>query len=213
MSGREAGMAANNPQTLKIVSLILKLCAMIPALIGLGLLLGAGFTGKNRYTIVKAWPTADAEVTRSELARHQEKFGNNANPTTVYQALIDLRYSVGGKEYTSPTGTNYSTSDYAEIKGKVDAFAPGTHHPIRYNPANPSDIRRDAGFTLGFFLAPIILLVTGTMFGGGGVVLFWAGWAVGRAKVQCPSCGHWVSQARSSCPDCGALLPHRHVPT
>jgi hypothetical protein len=199
-------MATNNPQALKIVSLILKLFAALPLLMGLGLLIGAWFTGNRQYTILKKWPTVDAEVARSELTHHQHKFAHDASSTTVYQAQIDFRYTVGGKEYTSPTGSDYSTSDYAEMRGKVDTYAPGTHHTIRYNPANPNEIRYDAGFTFGFFLAPLIFLGTGLISAGGGAVLFFAGWAVGRAKVRCPSCGAMVRRNEASCPQCGAAL-------
>jgi len=177
-------MATNNAKTLKIISVILKLCAVIPLLIGLGLLAGGCYMGNRQYTIVKKWPTTDAEVTLSAVASHQTEFSNDAHSTTVYQAFIDFRYTVDGKEYTSPTGRGYSTSDYAEIKGKVDQFAPGTHHPIRYNPANPDDIRNDAGFTFEFFMAPLILLGSGLMAAFGGVALFGIGWVVGRAKGQ-----------------------------
>jgi hypothetical protein len=199
-------MATNNPQALKIVSLILKLIGALPLLIGLGLLAGACFFLNRQYTILEKWPSVDAEVARSELTHHQSTSANDASSTTVYEAHIDFRYIVGGKQYTSPTGSDYSTSSYAEMKGKVDTYAPGTHHAIRYNPANPNDIRYDAGFTFGFFLAPLILGVVGLMFTAAGVALFFAGWAIGRAKVLCPSCGAMVRWREQGCPNCGAAL-------
>ena len=199
-------MATNNPQALKIVSLFLKLFGAIPLLIGLGLLFGAWFTGNRQHNILKNWPTVDAEVARSELTRRQERSANDTHSTTVYQAQIDFRYTAGGKQYTSPAGSDYSTSDYAEMKQKVDTYAPGTHHAIRYNPANPNDIRFDAGFTFGFFLAPLIFLGVGLMSTAAGVGLFFAGWAVGRAKVRCPACGAMGRRTEQSCPSCGAAL-------
>jgi hypothetical protein len=199
-------MAANNPQALKIVSLILKLIGSIPLLIGLGLIVGACFFGNHQYTILKTWPTVDAEVAGSALATRQEKSANSASSTTMYQAHIDFRYEVGGKVYTSPAGSDYSTSDYAEMKQKVDTYAPGTHHPIRYNPANPNDIRYDAGYTFGFFLGPLILLGVGLGFTGAGASLFLLGWVLGRVKIRCPACGAMVRRTESSCPNCGAGL-------
>lgn len=50
---REARMGTHNPQTLKIVSFPLKLFAVLPLLIGLGLLAGAGFAVHHQYTILK----------------------------------------------------------------------------------------------------------------------------------------------------------------
>ena len=41
------------------------------------------------------------------------------------------------------------------------AYAPGTRHIIRYNPANPNDIRYNMDDTIVFFLTPILLGVFG----------------------------------------------------
>jgi hypothetical protein len=197
-------MAANNPQALKIISLLIKLFGVLPLLLGLGLLTGAYFLGSHRYTIVKKWPTVDAEVTHSEVTHHQETIGTHNRLTTVYQAQIDFRYTLGGKSYTSPTGSDYSTSNFAEMKLKVDTYAPGTHHPIRYNPENPNDISYDAGFTFGFFLAPLVLGIVGLGFTLVGAAVFYGGMALGRAKVRCPSCGEMFRYTEPVCPNCGA---------
>jgi hypothetical protein len=199
-------MATNNPQALRVVSVILKLFGVIPLLIGLGFLAGAWFIASHQYTILKKWPTVDAEVARSELRHHQETIGKNNTRSTVYQAQIEFRYAVGGKQYTTPAGSNYSTSNYAEMAQKVDTYAPGTHHPIRYNPANPNDICFDAGFTFGFFLVPLIFGGVGLVFTLIGAAVFFAGWAIGKAKVRCPSCGAMVRRTEPSCPLCGAAL-------
>lgn len=199
-------MPTNNPQGLRILSLILKLFGVLPLLIGLGLLAGGWFTGSHQYTILKKWPTVDAEVARSELASHQRKFANDASPTTVYQAKIDFRYTVGGKQYTTPAGSDYSSSSYAEMKQKVDTYAPGTHHAIRYNPTNPNDIRFDAAFTIGFFMGPLILAGTGLGFAATGAALFFIGWVIGKVKLRCPSCGAMVRRTEPSCPGCGTAL-------
>ena len=199
-------MAASNPQALRVVSVVLKVFGAVPLLIGLGLLTGAGFTGVHRYNVLTKWPTVDAVVARSELASHQTTFANDTSPTTVYEAHIDFQYSVGGKDYTSPTGANYATSSYATMKQKVDTYAPGTHHPIRYNPSNPNDIRYDAGYTFGFFLTPLILGGVGLMFTAIGAGLFLLGRIIGNPKVRCPSCGQMVGRAEASCPNCGAGL-------
>jgi len=199
-------MAANNPQVLRVVSVILMVFGAIPLLIGLGSLAGAGFAGSHQYTILKKWPTVDAEVARSELSHHQETFGKSHTPTTVYQAQIEFRYAVNGNQYTTPAASNFSTSNYAEMKQKVDTYAPGTHHPIRYNPANPNDISYDAGFTFGFFLGPLIFGIVGLGFTTLGAAVFYGGWAIGRAKARCPSCGAMVRRTEPSCPNCGTAL-------
>lgn len=59
------------------------------------------------------------------------------------------------------------------MKRKVDAYASGTRHPIRYNPADPNDMRFDVGYNFSFFFLPGLLGLMGLIFGGLGVgVLF-----------------------------------------
>jgi hypothetical protein len=198
-------MAANNPQTVKILSLILKLIGALPLLIGLGLLVGAGFYAKHQSTILNKWPTVDAEVVRSDLASHWSQSTHGGN-MRVYQALIDFRYTVAGKAYAASAGSDYSTSSRAEMQQKVDTYAPGTHHPIRYNPANPYDIRYDAGLTFGFFLGPFVLAVSGLMACAVGAVFFLFGWAIGGAKVRCSACGQLAPATEAICPNCRAAL-------
>lgn len=124
----------------------------------------------------------------------------------VYEANVEFRYTVGGKSYTAQAGSDYSTSDYAEMKQKVKTYAPGTHHPIRYNPGNPSDISYDAGFTIGFFLVPLIVSGAGLIAVSTGVVLFLIGWGMGEATVRCTSCGQVVMRSEKVCPKCGAAF-------
>ncbi len=201
-------MATNDPQTLKLLSWGLKLFGAIPLVIGLAVLTGACFTGHRRYTIISKWPTADAEVVRSELAQHQHLFMHDARPRTVYQARIHFRYTVNGREYTIPTGTSYSSTDYAEMRGKVDAYAAGSHHPIRYNPAHPNDMRYDAGYTLGFFITPLILLGIGLPTAAVGILLIAAGRKIGKSQSRaCPSCRAAMDPADLYCPACGAPRP------
>ena len=199
-------MPNNQPQVARVFSVLLKLFGAVPFLVGVGLLAGGWFSAKLQYTIVKHWPTVDAVVMRSLLVSHQERMGRHNRLTTLYQAQIDFRYSVGDKWYTSPAGSEYSSSDYAEMKRRVEANAPGTHHSIRYDPANPRAIRYDAGYTFTFFMAPLIFLVAGLLSTTIGVVFFLAGRAIGKVKLQCPSCGKRVSTREQTCPYCGTLL-------
>jgi hypothetical protein len=199
-------MATNNPQTVKIVALLFKLVGVLPFLVGLGLFAGAAFTANRQYTIINKWPTVDAQVARSELASHRHTFAHDSSPTTVYQAQIDFQYTLGGKPYTTPCGRDYSTSDYAEMKRKVDAYAPGSHHAIRYNPTNPNDVRYDAAYTFGFFLTPLILGGAALMTASAGAVMFLIGWFLGRTIVRCPSCNQMVGRTGLNCPNCGAPL-------
>ena len=74
----------------------------------------------------------------------------------MYQAEIEFRYTIDGKPFETPSRSDYSTSDYEAMKRIAAAYSPGTRHMVRYNPTNPNDIRMNAGYNFGFFLAPII---------------------------------------------------------
>jgi Protein of unknown function (DUF3592) len=201
-------VAALNSKGLKIVSLVVKLFAAFPLLIGLAFLAGAAYSAYGRYNILKHWPSVDAQVTQSRLASHQEIVNgkNGSSTTTVYTPQIEFRYALDGKEYTTPANASYSSNNYADMKQKVDIYAAGTRHAIRYNPANPNDIRYDVAASFDYYMMPVI-------FGGVGLVafliglgLFLLGRAMGSAKVRCPSCGEKVTGTESTCPLCGAPL-------
>ncbi len=196
-------MAAGNPQTLKLVSVILKFIGSIPLLIGLCFFAGAAYSCNRQYTILTKWPTVDAQVTQSELLSHWTTFRHSGR-TRVYQAHIAFQYTVDGKPYLASVGSDYSSSDRAEMQRKVDAYAPGTRHPIRYNPDKPSDARYDAAYSFGFFLTPLILIGVGLSFAGFGAMMFFMSWAIGRRR--CPFCGASLKGNQQNCGKCGSAL-------
>jgi hypothetical protein len=182
---------------------VLRLVGGIFTGVGLLLLAFGGWVGNRQYTILKHWPTVNALVTRSQVTHHESTSQNSR--TTMYQAEIEFHYTVNGKEYTTPSASPYSTSSYAEMKRKVDAYAPGTTYSIRYNPADANDIRFDVGFNFGFFFLPALL-------GGIGVVFFLVGGGLlmGSRKARnlvCPTCGQGVEAGQKYCPNCAAPLP------
>jgi len=135
--------------------------------LGLGLLTGGFFSGRRQYNILKNWPKVDATVTRSEVTT-----GHDDDNTTMYGAKFEFRYTVKGKEYQTPASAGYETSSYKEMKHNVDIFAPGTQHALLYDPADPGDIRWDAGYNFSFFLLPICLGGMGIIFAGVGVLVW-----------------------------------------
>ena len=114
-------MPNNNPPAARAASLLFKVIGAFPLLLGLGLLAGGWFSAKRQYTIVRDWPSVEAVVMRSELVSHQERMTHN-RLVTLYQAHIDFRYSVGGKLYTSPAGSDFSSSDYAAQMAATPTF-------------------------------------------------------------------------------------------
>lgn len=179
---------------------LVRLVAVIFTPIGLILLALAGWTGNRQYTILKTWPSVEAEVTRSEVTRGHDSDGN-----TMYGTEIEFRYMVSGREFDTPSSSSYRSSSYKEMKGKADKYAPGTRHSILYNPSDPGDIRFDAGYNFGFFFLPVILGGIGLVFTAFGVGFLWA--SRSEKPLRCPSCGQPVSAGQNFCPGCAAALP------
>jgi hypothetical protein len=175
------------------------LVGAIFAIVGVILLSVAGWSGNRQYTILKTWPTVEAEVTKSEVVSYRDSEG-----TTMYRAAIDFRYSVNGKDYTVPSSSNYSSSSYNSVKKDVDTYAPGTRHPIRYNPTDPHDMRFDVGYNFGFFFLPVLFGGIGIVFAGmGGLLLYLSR---SEREVLCPSCGQPVGAGQNFCPNCATPL-------
>ena len=176
-----------------------KLVGTIFILIGIGLLVGAGWSGHRQYTILKSWPTGEAEVEKSEVIRYRDSEGD-----TMYRAAIDFRYTVNGKEYSTPASSSYSSSSFNEMKRKVDTYAPGTRHPVRYNPTDPSDMRFDVGYNFGFFFLPVLLGIMGLVFTGVSVGVLYA--FRSAQTRRCRSCGQAVEEGQNFCPNCSAPI-------
>ena len=183
---------------------VLKLVGGIFAGVGLVLLGVASWSGNRQYTILKSWPNVQALVTKSQVTHQQSHDSDRNRDTTMYQAEIEFQYSVDGKEFVTPSTPGYSTSSYPEMKRMADAYAPGTRHMIRYNPADPNDIRFNAGYNFGFFFLPVL-------FGGMGIIFSGVGFGVLVASrvvqaLQCPACGGSVEKGQKFCPNCAAPL-------
>jgi hypothetical protein len=178
-----------------------RLVGMIFLVVGLVLLSIAAWTGQSRYTILKSWPEVEAEVVKSEVVRSRDSEGN-----VMFKAAIDFRYTVAGKEYTVPASSSYSSSSHSVMQRKVAAYAPGSRHLIRYNPADPVDMHFDVGYNFSFFLLPLILGGMGVVFSALGAGVLYA--VRGMRELRCPSCGAPVSTGQSFCPSCATPLQH-----
>lgn len=186
-------MAKQDPRVLKLVGAIF-------ALVGSAMLGGSGWSANRQYTILETWPAVDAQVMDSRVASYRDSGGKR-----MYSAEIEFRYTVSGKEYKTPASSGYSSSSYTEMNSKVVKYAPGSRHSIRYDPANPNDIRFDVGYNFNFFFLPVLLGGMGLIFGGVGVGLLFASRSM--RPLQCPSCGQPVEKGQNFCPNCAAPLP------
>ena len=181
-----------------------KLVGGIFTVVGLALLGTGWWAGNRQYTILKSWPTLEAEVTNSRVTHHVSHDSRRSTDTTMYEAEIEFRYTVDGRQFTTPSTPGYSTSSYSEMKRMADTYTPGTRHTIRYNPADPNDIRFNAGYNFGFFFLPVLLGGMGVVFTGLGICLLVA--SRSAQPLQCPACGQAVEQGQKFCPNCAAPL-------
>jgi uncharacterized protein DUF3592/zinc ribbon protein len=163
--------------------------------------------GHVQSTTIKTWPIVDAEVIKSQVNATRGTT-RNGFPVTRYEAEIVFRYTVGGKEYTSRSTPGYMTSRYSIMKRIVDTYAPGTYHPIRYNPEYPNIVIFNAGYNFGFFLLPVMFGGMGLLFTVIGVIILkgapaaWAG--PGR---PCQACGQALQPGQKFCSNCGTPVP------
>jgi Protein of unknown function (DUF3592) len=157
---------------------VIKIIGVVMLAVGSLFISGAAldaYLGYREHTAAAKWPTVDAQVTRSAIestvfhSRHQLD-------TTVYTLRVTYQYSVGGKNYLANAPPSASTSNSQTIQARLHDFAPGTHHTIWYNPAQPDDIRSETASAVETFSSPIILAV----FGGGGIFLGLILWRAGK---------------------------------
>lgn len=88
----------------------------------------------------QSWPQTEATVSQSRIASYKTG-GTNGNPTSTYYAMkIEFRYRVNGREYLAPITAGDGARSRAHLEPILPTFAPGTHHPIHYNPDNPKAI-------------------------------------------------------------------------
>lgn len=108
-------------------------------------------------------------------------------------------------EFRQDSALAISVSRSSRARGARLPYAPGSRHPIRYNPADPSDMRFDVGYNFGFFFLPVLFGGMGIVFSALGVGLLFASRSV--RELQCPVCGRPVEKGQNFCPNCAAPLP------
>jgi uncharacterized membrane protein YiaA len=121
-------------------------------LVGLVLLGGAGWTARRQYLVLTSWVPADAVV----LTKPETVLSGTGRGATL-KVQITFGYVVSATKYT---GT--AKIDPAQAERDSRAIQAGTHHSIRYDPANPSSAEYEPGLRL--FEFPLLL-------GGAGSIL------------------------------------------
>ena len=115
--------------------------------------------------VVRNWPETDAQVLRSEVVT-----GPQSGHENLYRAKLQVLYTVAGQPVTSEL-TSFESTNYEATLRRTEQFAVGSHHAVRYDPANPSQARMGAGWNRNFFALPLIVAAMAAFFALIGAVL------------------------------------------
>ncbi len=203
-------------------------------LLGLALI-GAGiWTGRQLHIVWNIWPSTDGTVVRGDVQEVLEvPYTKGGVPFHSYTPRIVFRYTVSGRDYTTEAPSVYSARSYDQAAANLkELYAPGTHHPIRYNPGDPRDIRFGI-VEFGPLAFSFLLLAFGGVLAAVGInsLVMWSmqrakpapGKAAripatvlpfpGRARAEpsaatmiCPGCGRRVLASEDNCPNCLKFL-------
>jgi hypothetical protein len=119
----------------------------------------------HQVQVLRNWPEVDAQVLRSEVVSEP-----SAGHEMLYRAKLQVLYTVGGSPITSDL-TSFESTNYEATLRRVEQFPVGSHHAVRYDPANPSQARVGAGWNRTYFALPIVVLSMAAFFAFVGAVL------------------------------------------
>jgi len=199
-------------------------------LVGVSLILAGIWTGRQLHIVWNIWPSTDGVVVRGTVQEDlQVPFAKGGMPTHVYTPKIEFRYKAGGREYSTEAPSVYTAHTFAQATANLTRlYAPGTHHPIRYNPRDPREIRFGV-IEFGPLAFSFLLLIFGVVVFAVGANSLVMGHAqhiepspakelgisakvlpfADRARPEppaatliCPSCGRRVRADEDTCPNC-----------
>ena len=84
----------------------------------------------------------------------------------LLDSRIAFRYVVDGKTYENVTTYGVASSDVGALRARLEAFAPGTSHTIRYRPGDPNIIRFSLDSWWATFGLGVGLMGMGLLFAG-----------------------------------------------
>jgi len=128
----------------------------------------------RQWQVLRNWPETDAQVLRSEVVAQP------SGHETLYRAKLQVLYTVGGQPVTSDL-TSFESSNYEATIRRTEEFPVGSHHVVRYDPANPAQARIGAGWNRTYFALPLIVLAMAVCFAFVGAVF------LAIAKATAPS--------------------------
>ena len=117
----------------------------------------------RQWHVLRNWPETDAQVLRSEVVAQP------SGHETLYRAKLQVLYTVCGQPITSDL-TSFESSNYEATIRRTEQFPVGSHHIVRYDPANPAQARVGAGWNRNYFALPLIVAAMAVFFAFVGTV-------------------------------------------
>ena len=119
----------------------------------------------SQYRVVSAWPEVEAQVVRSGVVQLAVAAGN------YYAWDSQFLFTRDGRQRFASAGP-HNSRDYQEVRRIGDEYPVGSYHRVRFNPANPEEIRLHAGWNRRFFSISILLGGAAVGFCAIGMALF-----------------------------------------
>jgi hypothetical protein len=199
-------------------------------IVGLSLIAAGTWAGRQLHIVWNIWPCTDGVVVRGAVQEVLDvPYAKGEMPVHSYTPKIEFRYTVGGRDYATEALSVYTANTYDLAAANLHRmYAPGTHHPIRYNPRDPREIRFGI-IDFGSLAFSFLLLIGGVVFSVVGLKALVLSCSrlveVAAAKEQgipatvlpfadrarqepsavtlhCPACGRPVKVAEDTCPNC-----------
>jgi hypothetical protein len=113
----------------------------------------------RQYQVLQTWPQTQAQVIRSEVVMqpsppHQQ----------IYAASLQLLYTVDARPITAEL-IIFQSQNSRQTAARAAQFPVGSRHPVRYDPLAPTQARIGAGWTVRFFIVPLVILGIGAILG------------------------------------------------
>jgi hypothetical protein len=203
-------------------------------LVGLSLVAAGIWSGRQLHIVWNVWPSTDGVVVRGAVEEVlQAPYAKGGMPIPRYTQKVEFRYAANGRDYSTTASSVYIGDTYEKAATELARmYAPGTHHPIRYNPRDPRDIQYGV-IDVGSLAFSFVLLIGGVVLSTVGLKSLVMGYSqsvkpapakeqgipanvlpfADRARpklpadaLRCPACGRPVKAMEETCPNCLKFL-------
>lgn len=123
----------------------------------------------KQIRILHSWPEADAQVIRAEVVPARTEVAESGQK--YFDSDIQFLFTVDNVPHVAELFSHRSPK-IDKVRYETNKFPVGSHRRIRYNPADFTDVRVQAGYNRRFFFAPLLITSFGVIFGIFAAVFF-----------------------------------------